>query len=155
MADHSLTTNISRRTMLAGGTAAIASPAAFLSPATVIAAPGGTGDARIAALAAEYQCINDVLSRLTDVAERRHGLFAYEGPPYCDRYYALVNRADCVTTLLAQTRPDGLTGLALKVNAAFFEQEIRETLDCDQRILAPALRDLLRMAECHPGALCW
>lgn len=145
MAECTLTMNISRRAMLAGGSAAV------LFPTAALPASAGAGDARIATLAADYIRVSTALTDLVTEAECRHGLFAYEEPPYKDRCDALAGYESRIIELLARARPNSLKGIALKVHAAFYGEAIRDNLDCDTRIMAPALRDLLRLAAHPPG----
>ena len=73
MAEPTLSTRLSRRSMLAGGAAA-ALPAITVLPA----AANIEDDARIAILAARYRRATAELVDWVEEAERRHGPFAYE-----------------------------------------------------------------------------
>ena len=143
MAEPTLSTRLSRRSMLAGGAAA-ALPAVTLLPA----AAGSDNDARIAVLAARYRRATAELVHWVEAAERRHGPFAYERrAEYRGRYDALVVLDRLATEALARARPASLRGLVLKLRPAFYCESLYDAEpDCDADILIAALHDLERLA---------
>ena len=56
--------------------------------------------------------------------------------------------ADGLVAALAETRPDSVIGLAIKLRIAVYRHDLDNTLfDCDERLMIPALDDADRMAE--------
>ena len=160
MADTSLSTRVSRRSMLAGGVAAalpggggVFAPSSAGSFANSFS-PGpdlagvAAGEARIALLGARYRRVTAALVDWVEAAERRHGPLAYERrPAYRRRYEALVRLDRACTAALARARPASLRGLVLKLRPAFYCDSLCEAEpDCDADILMAALRDLERLA---------
>ena len=145
MAEPSLNTRLSRRSMLAGGAAAVIPSIA--SPPVVGA--GAEDDARIAALALRYRKTTTALVDWVTEAERRHGPLAYENrPEYRARYAELVARDRLSTAALAQARPTSLRGVVLKLRPAFYCDSLYGAeADCDADILLSALHDLERLTE--------
>ena len=143
MAEPTINTRLSRRSMLAGGTAAAPVPALTALPATI-----GDSDARIAALAARYRQATTALVECVTEAERRHGPFAYEDrPEYRLRYEALIALDRRCTEALARSRPASLRSLVLKLRPAFYCDTLYDAApDCDAEILLSALHDLERLA---------
>ena len=149
MAEPTLSTRLSRRTMLAGAALAAAWPGVALPAAAARAADARAGDdARIALLAARYRRAWAELVQWIDLAERRHGPLAYEArPAYRGRYAALVARERRCTAALARARPASLRGLVLKLRPAFHCDDLRDAApDCDVEVLLAALGDLERLA---------
>ena len=72
MAGFTLSTRLSRRSMLTGGAAAVFPGVAALPTASL------AGEGEIAALAARYEQAMAELLDWIDAAERRHGPLAYE-----------------------------------------------------------------------------
>ena len=144
MAEPTLSTRLSRRSMLTGASLAAARPTAMLAPAA-----GVTDDARIAVLAARYRRAAAALVDWVEAAERRHGPFAYERrPEYRGGYEALLARDRRCTAALARARPASLRGLLLKLRPAFYCDSLYDAVpDCDADILLAALHDLERLAE--------
>ena len=137
MADYTLSTTISRRTMLAGGASAVLSATA--APAAIPHA----NDARLALLARQYRRAEAAVFRWIETAERGPGMVCYSTP----RYHALCDRADRLFAELARTRPDSIAGLAVKLRAGiFYDSAGVVPQDCDGRLLAPVLDDLDRLA---------
>ncbi len=147
MADPTLSTRLSRRSMLAGGTAALTVPAIPALPAAAVRACGDS-DARIATLAARHRRATTALVAWVTEAEHRHGPFAYETrPEYCARYEALATLDRLATEALARSRPASLRGLVLKLRPAFYCETLYDAEpDCDADILLSALHDLERLA---------
>lgn len=146
MATPTLSTTVSRRTILASTAAALtATLAAFPAASRTI---GHANDARLALLAGRYRRAEAALYRWIDRAERGHGMVCYSTP----RYRALCDRADGLFAELAHTRPDSIAGLAVKLRAGiFYDSAGVVPRDCDGRLLAPILDDLDRLAR-HDGA---
>ena len=144
MAEPTLSTRLSRRSMLAGGAAA-ALPAITVLPA----AESSEDDARIAILAARYRRATAELVEWVEEAERWHGPFAYERrAEYRRRYDRLVSLDRLSTEALARARPASLRGLVLKLRPAFYCDSLYDAEpDCDADILIAALHDLERLAE--------
>ena len=149
MADSSLSTRVSRRSMLAGGVAA-ALPVGGASP---VLAGAVVGDARIARLAARYRRAMADLLDWVEAAERRHGPLAYERlPAYRGRYEALVRLDRICTAELVRARPGSLRGLVLKLRPAFYCDSLYDAEpDCDAEVLVAALHDLERLAGGEGG----
>ena len=146
MADPTLSTRLSRRSMLAGGTAALTVSA---TPALPMASSAyGDSDARIATLAARHRRTTTALVDWVIEAERRHGPFAHENrPEYRARYEALATLDRMATEALAKSRPASLRGLVLKLRPAFYCDTLYDAEpDCDADILLAALHDLERLA---------
>ena len=146
MAEPSLSTRLSRRSMLAGGTAAVALPAIPALPVAIGAR--GDSDDRIATLAARYRRTTAALVDWVTEAEQRHGPFAYETrPEYRARYEALATLDRLATEALARSRPASLRGLVLKLRPAFYCDTLYDAApDCDADILLSSLHDLERLA---------
>ncbi len=162
MADTSLSTRVSRRSMLAGGVAAalpggggafVPSPAASFAAGPDLAG-AAAGEARIALLGARYRRVTAALVDWVEAAERRHGPLAYERrPAYRRRYEALVRLDRACTAALARARPASLRGLVLKLRPAFYCDSLYDAEpDCDADILIAALHDLERLAGWEGGA---
>lgn len=145
MAAVSLSTSLSRRTMLAG---ALAAPPAFAVPAPAIAADSApTSDRDIARLADDQRRAVAALIAWIDLAEERAGPLAYHERDYRARYDALCARQDRCTAALAAARPGGLAGLVLKLRPAFHCTSLHHALlDSNPILLRPALHDLERLA---------
>ena len=157
MAESSLSTRVSRRSMLAGGVAALVPAfdptfAASLSSGPDLAA-ATAGEARIALLAARYRRAAAALVDWIDEAERRHGPLAYERrPEYRGRYAALAALDRRCSEALARARPASLRGLVLKLRPAFYCDSLYDAEpDCDASILIAALHDLERLAGNEVG----
>ena len=132
--------------MLAGGavTAIIAAPGLASLPTT---AASTDGDLRVAVLAERYQRASEAVIDLINEAERRHGPFAYQEPGHSGRYHACLAFRERCTEALARTRPTSIQGLLLKMRSAFYCDSLHEAdLDCNEKILIPALRDLEHLA---------
>ena len=144
MAEPTLSTRLSRRSMLAAAPLAAALPRVALPAAD----PGAAEDARIAVLAKDYRRAAAALVDWVEAAERRHGPLAYERQPaYRRRYAALADLDRRCTEALARARPASLRGLVLKLRPAFYCDSLCEAEpDCDADILMAALRDLERLA---------
>ena len=143
MAEPSLSTRLSRRSMLVGGAVTtIAAPTFAALPAAA------EDDARIAVLAAHYRQTTTALVDWIDEVERRHGPFAYEAlPEYRGRYEALAALDQRCTEALARAWPATLHGLVLKLRPAFYCDSLYDAEpDCDADILLAALHDLERLA---------
>lgn len=151
MATPTFSTGLSRRTMLAGGAAAAilpptALPSATLPAAAVPQAANADGDHHIALLAGHYRQAIDALTDWIDMAERRDGPFAYNEPEYSARYHQLIALEERCAE--ARARPAGIRGLVFKLRPAFHCDSLyRAKLDCDERVLLPALHDLERLVE--------
>ena len=143
MAEPSLSTRLSRRSMLAGA----ALPAVATLPGAAIGVCGDS-DARIATLAARYRRTTTALVEWITEAEQRHGPFAYETrPEYLARYEALAALDRMATEALARSRPASLRGLVLKLRPAFYCDTLYDAVpDCDADVLLSALHDLERLA---------
>ena len=146
MADPTLSTRLSRRSMLACGTAAATLPAIPALP--VASSAYGDSDARIATLAARYRRTTTALVDWVTKAERRHGPSAHENQPeYRARYETLATLDRLATEALARSRPASLRGLVLKLRSAFYCDTLYAAApDCDADILLSALHDLERLA---------
>lgn len=144
MAEPTLSTRLSRRSMLAGAPLVAAWPGVALPAAD----PRAAADARIAVLAARYRRVAAALVDWVEAVERRHGPLAYERrPEYRDRYAALAELDRRCTEALARAWPASLRGLVLKLRPAFYCDSLCEAEpDCDADILMAALRDLERLA---------
>ncbi len=153
MAAPTLNTSISRRTMLAGGAAVLAAPAMALPGIAAFAALPGAAppdpDARLTALARQYRQATADLTGWIAAVERRHGPGAYDARPELRRpYAALLAREDRALAALAAARPDSVRGLAIKLRAAFYCDDLRDAEpDHIPTLLSPALGDLERLAE--------
>ncbi len=163
MAEHSLSTGPSRRTMPAEGkTAGCAPPAgspegssgadpvpAALPPdAASHAAAVAANERRIAGLAARYTGALDALAAWVIAVEERAGPGAYLRPHYIHRYRALLARDAACARALARARPLSLRGVVLKLRPAFFCATLREAeADYHSLLLRAALRDLERLAR--------
>ena len=156
MADPTLSTRLSRRSMLACGTAAATLPAIPALP--VASSAYGDSDARIATLAARYRRTTTALVDWVTETERRHGPLAHENrPEYRTRYETLATLDRMATEALAKSRPASLRGLVLKLRPAFYCDTLYAAApDCDADILLSALHDLERLAaHANPaGPLC-
>ena len=143
MAGFTLSTRLSRRSMLTGGAAAVLPGVAALPRASL------AGEGEIAALAARYEQAMAELLDWIDAAERRHGPLAHERrAAYRGRTDALRTRERRATEALARARPASLRGLVRKLRPAFYCETLCEAApDCDAEILLAALCDLERLAE--------
>ncbi len=141
MAELTLSTRLSRRSMLAGAATLPAIPA-------LPAGAYGDSDVRIAALAARFRRTTTALVDWVTEAERRHGPLAYENrPEYLARYETLVALDRKTTEALARSRPASLRGLVLKLRPAFYCDTLYAAApDCDADVLMSALHDLERLA---------
>ena len=143
MATHTLSTRVSRRAIIAGGAAA-----ALPAVAALTAAADTEPLRRLAALARQYGRAIDDLTDWIDLVETRYGPGAYDQRPDCQpRYAELIAREDRAVAQLAAARPESVAGLAVKLRAAFWCDDLRHaTEDCNPDILLPALADLERLA---------
>lgn len=142
MATATLSTSLSRRSMLAGGTVAFAVPAVALTP---VAAPA-EADARLAALEAAYWRNLRRIHALIDEAER-HDCTWLE-PPYAECYDHLAAREARLVAAIAETAPDGIAGLATKMRVATLSEDLVNAPQGDllTAVFLPALSDLGRLA---------
>ncbi len=103
----------------------------------------------MATLAGQYRRAVAETARWIAAVERRHGPCAYDERPELRRpYAALLAREDRVTAALADARPDGVTGLAVKLRAAFYCDDLCAAEPYhNPTLLLPALGDLERLAE--------
>ena len=155
MAETSLSTRVSRRSMLGGGLAAATFGPSFagtFSPGPDLADTAAR-EARIALLAARYRRAAAALVDWVEAAEQRHGPLAYERrPEYRGRYAALAALDRRCTEALARARPASLRGLVLKLRPAFYCDSLYDAEpDCDANILIAALHDLERLAGTEVG----
>ena len=168
MAEAILSTRLSRRSMLAGGAVGLLPGVAAGAGGAPWAASGAAGGAagggraegesaaRMAVLAARYRQASAALFDWMDATEARHGPLAYERrPEYRARTEALLALEAATCAALAQARPAGLTGLVLKLRAAFECDHLRDaTVESDSAILLPGLRDLEWLAGVRRGGSC-
>ncbi|WP_420347316.1 hypothetical protein [Pelagibius sp.] len=163
MAEHTLSTGPSHRTMPAEDRAgecappagsheraseAAAAPATLPPDAASRAAAVAANERRIAALAARYTGALDALAAWVLAVEERAGPGAYLRPQYIRRYRALLARDDACARALARARPLSLRGVVLKLRPAFFCTTLREAeADYHSLLLRAALRDLERLAR--------
>ena len=155
MAAPTLSTTVSRRTMLAGGASAAltatAAPALAAFPAAPAAIPCNANDARLAVLAGRYRRAEAALRAWIDRAERRCGPLGYIEPEYRGRYDALCAREDRLFAELVRARPDSIAGLAIKLRGGLdYDHAGVVPRECDGRLLAAMLDDLDRLAAETP-----
>jgi hypothetical protein len=130
--------------MLAGGAAAFAGPAVALAPAA-----GTGGDARLAALAADYWCTVRRSEALVEAAGRRLGIGTWHRDAACKaRFDALNARQDRLLAAIAGTPAGGIAGLAAKMRVATLCDERSELRWGEplEEVFPSALGDLERLA---------
>jgi hypothetical protein len=113
------------------------------------AAGPAAGDARLAALAAEYWRTVRRTEVLVEAAGRRHGYGTWREDAACKaRYDALNARQDRLLAAIAGTPAGGIAGLAAKMRVATLCDERSELLWGEplEAVFPSALGDLKRLA---------
>ena len=140
MATATLSTGVSRRSMIAGAVSAAVPSLAV--PAT------DPADARLAALARAYWRTVGEIHALIDEAERRHGVGGWMEGAYAQAYGRLAEREARTVAAIAATPPGSIVGLATKMRVATLCHDGHggPSGDILETVFHPALADLDRLA---------
>ena len=142
MAAATLSTSVSRRSMIAGAVSAAA------VPAMAVPVNADPADARLAVLAHAYWRTVDEIHALIDEAERGLGVGGWMEGAYAQAYGRLAAREARTVAAIADTPPGSIVGLAVKMRVATFSHDGHggPSGDILETVFHPALADLDRLA---------